>query len=65
MVALLSAIRRFWDTSIVEAATLTMLGVVVVVTGLRAFHVMGPGELDVLQRTSIPGKHALVRWLAG
>jgi O-antigen/teichoic acid export membrane protein len=65
MVALLSAIRQFWVTSIAEAVTLTTLGVVVVVTGLRAFRVMGPGELDVLQRTSIPGKHLLVRWLAG
>jgi O-antigen/teichoic acid export membrane protein len=65
MAALLSAIRQFWDTSIAEAMTLTTLGVVVVITGLRALRVIGPSELEVLQRTSIPGKDLLVRWFAG
>ena len=65
MAALLSAIRQFWDTSFVEAMTLTALGVIVVVTGLRVFRVIGPGDLEVLQRTSIPGKDLLVRWFAG
>ena len=46
MAAVLSALRRGWGTSMAEAATLTVLGVAIVVTGLRAFKVMGPGELE-------------------
>ena len=65
MATVLQTIRQVWSTSLAEAVTLTAFGVVIVVVGLRLFRVMGPGELDVLQRTSIPGKHLLVRWLAG
>jgi O-antigen/teichoic acid export membrane protein len=65
MATVLETIRQVWSTSAVEAVALTALGVLIVVVGLRLFRVMGPGELDVLQRTSIPGKHLLTRWLAG
>ncbi len=63
MALILSAIRQVWSTSVIEAAVLTTLGVVVVLVGLRVLQVMGPNELEVLQRTSMPGKHLLVRWL--
>ena len=63
MATILQTVRQFWSTSLAEAVTLTAFGVVIVVVGLRVFRVMGPGELEVLQRTSIPGKHLLVRWL--
>jgi hypothetical protein len=43
---------------------LTLLGVLIVVLCLRLFRVLGPGDIDVLERTSIPGKQLLVR-LAG
>ena len=35
----------------------------IVALGLRLFRVLGPGELELLERASIPGKHLLVRWL--
>ena len=62
MAAVISALRRGWGTSMAEAATLTVLGVAIVVTGLRAFKVIGPGELEILGRTGIPGKAWLLRW---
>ncbi len=65
MAAVLGAIRQVWPTSIIEAATLTALGVAVFIIGVRLFHVLGSGEIDVLERSSIPGKHLLARWLRG
>jgi O-antigen/teichoic acid export membrane protein len=63
MALILSGIRQIWSTSVIEAAALTMMGVVIVLVGLRAMQVMGPNEIEVLQRTSMPGKSLLVRWL--
>jgi len=63
MAAVLSAIRQAWSTSFAEATTLTILGGGIVVVGLRVFRVMGPSEIEVLDRASIPGKRYLIRWL--
>jgi O-antigen/teichoic acid export membrane protein len=65
MAAVLITIRQRWPTSVVEAASLTLLGALIVVLCLRLFRVLGPGDIDVLERTSIPGKRLLVRWLGG
>jgi O-antigen/teichoic acid export membrane protein len=64
MAACLLMIRRFWSTSFAEAIALTLLGAAIVALGLRVARVMGPDELEVLGRASIPGKRWLVRWLA-
>jgi hypothetical protein len=63
MAAVLAAIREVWPTSPVEAAVLTAAGVIIVALGLRTFRVLGPNELDVIRRASVPGKHLLVDWL--
>ena len=63
MATVLQTVRQLWSTSLAEAVTVTAFGVVIVVVGLRMIRVMGSGELEVLQRTSIPGKHLLIRWL--
>ena len=63
MAGVLLILQRWWNTSIWEAIAMTLLGIVIVLVGLRWFRVMGPAELDVLSRASIPGKHALGRWL--
>ena len=63
MVASLAAVRAVWPTSLIEAVTCTLLGVFVVAVCLRLFRVLGPGELELLARTSIPGRHLLARWL--
>ena len=54
-----------WPTSVIQAVACTILGVAIVALGLRLFRVIGPGELEVLERANIPGKHLLVRWLSG
>jgi O-antigen/teichoic acid export membrane protein len=63
MVACLASVRAMWPTSALEAVSSTILGVLIVAVGLRLFRVLGPGELELLGRTSIPGKHLLIRWL--
>jgi O-antigen/teichoic acid export membrane protein len=64
MAMILSAIRRMWGTSLVEAAALTILGIVLVLVGLRVLRVIGPNEVEVLRRTNMPGRQLLVRWLS-
>jgi O-antigen/teichoic acid export membrane protein len=63
MALLLLAAQRVWSTSVVEAATLTASGVVIVMIGLRAIRLMGPEEIEILGRASIPGRQFLIRWL--
>lgn len=63
MAVVLAAIREVWPTSLMEAAALTAAGVIIVALGLRALRVLGPTELDVIRRASVPGKHLLVDWL--
>ena len=63
MVACLGIVRAVWPTSLLEAVVCTSLGVAIVAVGLKLFRVLGAGELELLARTSIPGKHLLVRWL--
>jgi O-antigen/teichoic acid export membrane protein len=65
MAGVLVTIRQRWHTSILEAATLTILGLLIVLVALRVLRVLSPGDIDVLERTSIPGKQLLVRWLVG
>jgi O-antigen/teichoic acid export membrane protein len=65
MAGCLTVVRALWPTSLLEAITCTLLGVAIVAAGMRMFQVLGPGELDLLERASVPGKHLLVRWLGG
>ena len=63
MSALLTAIRAIWPTSITQATVCTLLGMVIIAAGLKIFRVLGPGELELIERMSVPGKHLLVRFL--
>jgi O-antigen/teichoic acid export membrane protein len=65
MTACLTAVRTVWPTSLLEATTCTLLGVVIVALGMRLFRVLGPLELELIERMSIPGKRLLVRFLGG
>jgi O-antigen/teichoic acid export membrane protein len=65
MVACVASVRAMWPTSALEAVSSTILGVLIIAVGLRLFRVLGPGELELLGRTSIPGKYLLIRWLRG
>ena len=64
MATVLASLRQVWETSAVEATTLTGVGVVLVALGLRVARVVGPSDLQVLERSSIPGRQWLVRWLS-
>jgi len=55
MVAVLVPLRLFGGTSWLKTLLLTVLGVVLVVVGMRVFRVLGPRELDLLKRAQIPG----------
>ncbi len=63
MSALLIAVRTVWPTSIPQAIACTLLGVIIIALGLRLFRVLGPGELELIERMSVPGKRLLVRFL--
>jgi O-antigen/teichoic acid export membrane protein len=64
MAAALSAGRAIWPTSVTEAVTLTLVGVVVFTAGLRFGGVLGTEEFDLLRRAKLPGER-WVRWLFG
>ena len=63
MAACLTAVRTVWPTSLLQATVCTLLGVVIVALGLRLFRVLGPSELKLIERMSVPGKRLLVRFL--
>jgi O-antigen/teichoic acid export membrane protein len=49
-----------WATT----GALTLLGALIVIFGVRWFGVLGPRELDVLQRSQLPGGAMLLKWLS-
>ena len=63
MLAILTAARSMWSTSWVEVVALTTLGVAVVAIGMRVFRVLGPRELDLIERAQLPGRSAIIAWL--
>jgi hypothetical protein len=65
MAAVLQVIRLAWATSPIQAIALTLLGVSLIAAALRVFRILGPDELRILERASIPGRKWLVQWLAG
>jgi peptidoglycan biosynthesis protein MviN/MurJ (putative lipid II flippase) len=65
MSVILLTVRAWWTTSALEAASLTTLGAVIVGLGLRVFRIIGSDELDILERTDLPGLRWIARWLAG
>jgi hypothetical protein len=63
MAAALAVGRTLWPTSVVEALTLTLAGVLIFGLGLRVTRVIDPAEVEILNRTEIPGRDWVVRWL--
>jgi O-antigen/teichoic acid export membrane protein len=63
MAAMLLAMQAVWGTSAAEAATLTAAGVAIVFIGLRMFRLVGPEDLEVLERSNVPGMRWLLQWL--
>jgi hypothetical protein len=55
MVAILIPARPAGGAGWLEALLLTALGAVIVLIGMRVFRVLGPRELDLLERAQIPG----------
>jgi hypothetical protein len=50
--------------SILTASVLTAFGAAVALLGTRWVRVLGPREIDLLNRTGLPGRSVLLRWLA-
>ncbi len=65
MSVVLTAVRATWPTSISQAIACTVLGVMIITLGLRLFQILGPGELELIERMGVPGRHLLVRFLNG
>jgi hypothetical protein len=63
MVAILIPARPTGGAGWLEALLLTALGAVIVLIGMRVFRVLGPRELDLLERSQIPVGARLVRLL--
>ena len=63
MAAALAVGRTLWPTSVVEALTLTLAGVLIFMLGVRVTRVIDPVEVEILNRTKIPGRDWVVRWL--
>jgi O-antigen/teichoic acid export membrane protein len=62
MGVVVAAGRLVLPTSWLEAASLTLLGAVVAVLGMRWFRVLGPREIDLLRRARVPGRSIILRW---
>lgn len=58
------AARAFMPRSPAEAVALTVLGAVVYFVGLRMARILGPEEIDLLDRSDVPGKRIVLAWLA-
>lgn len=65
MAATVALARVPFETSWTQAIATTLLGVAVVLVGLRAFRVLGPREIELLNRTQLPGKALFIAWLSG
>ncbi len=63
MLLILTAIRSIWSTSWIEVITLMVVGVVVIALGMRLCRVLGPAELDLIDRTQLPGRSTIIAWL--
>ena len=64
MGAVLVAGRSLLDTSWPEAISLTVIGAVVFVVGIRVARVIGGEETALLRRANIPGGRWLLAWVA-
>src|SRR5205807_361958 len=55
--------RAFWPTSVAEAVTLTLAGVVVFAVAVRLGRVLGSDEFDLFRRANLPGASWILRLL--
>ena len=64
MGAALVGVRALMDRSVAGIIGLTIAGAVVYLIGLRVARILGPEEIDLLERSDIPGKRLALAWLA-
>jgi len=60
----LATLRSVLAPSVPEAVGLTILGALIYAAGLRVARVLGPQEVDLLERSDIPGTRLALAWLA-
>lgn len=61
----LTVLRRFLTHSLSVTIGLTVLGAIIYFVGLRVARILGPEEIDLLNRSDVPGKDLVLSWLAG
>ncbi|MGD8816684.1 MAG: hypothetical protein PVJ51_05820 [Acidobacteriota bacterium] len=64
MGAIVWLLRLITPRSPIEAVALTTLGAVVYFVGLRLARILGPEEIDLLERSDVPGRKLVLAWLA-
>jgi len=64
MGAVIWLLRLLIPRSTVEAVALTVLGALVYFVGLRLARILGPEEIDLLERSDVPGRKLVLAWLA-
>jgi O-antigen/teichoic acid export membrane protein len=64
MGAIVWLLRLITPRSPIEAVALTTLGAVVYLVGLRLARILGPEEIDLLERSDVPGRKLVLAWLA-
>jgi O-antigen/teichoic acid export membrane protein len=64
MGVVLAILRHYLPQSGVEAASLTLVGALIYLAGLRVARILGPEEIDLLDRSNVPGKRWALAWLA-
>jgi O-antigen/teichoic acid export membrane protein len=64
MAAAVAAGRLLLPTSWLTTGAITLAGAALAIFGMRLFNVLGPREIDILQRAGLPGGSMLLRYLA-
>lgn len=64
MGGILWSLRLVIPRSPVEAFALTVLGAAIYFVGLRLARILGPEEIDLLERSDVPGRKLVLAWLA-
>ena len=62
MGAVVGALSAQWPTSLPQVIALVVVGVALFALGLRVARVLGPDEIQLVERTRLPGSRWLVAW---
>ena len=64
MGVVVGALSARWPASPLHVVALVVLGAAIFVLGLRVARVLGPEEIELVERTRLPGSRWLIAWCA-